>query len=142
MADHVLIRRRDAAQATRDRFIDVPFAWGSADCGKMVAFHLRQLGIAAGLSKAGSYSSAIGAKRALERLGVSSLAERLDVLGLQQIAPAFAIVGDIISMPSVGPIDALAIAMGNGRVLAYHEVAPGATILQPIKMLTAWRVLA
>lgn len=142
MTDHHLIRRQRAAEAVRDAFIDVPHAWGSYDCGKMVAAHLRHFGIAAGVSKAGSYRTMIGAQRALKRLGVSSLAERLDQLGLMRIAPAYALIGDIIELPSTGPLDAMSIVLGNGRVLGYHELALGATILQPVTMLAAWRVPA
>jgi hypothetical protein len=44
-------------------------------------------------------------------------------------------------MPSADSFDALAIALGNGRVLGYHDDAPGgATVLQPVLFITAWRV--
>ena len=140
--DHALIRRRDAAQVTLDRYLDKPFRWGEFDCGRMVAHHLRQFGIPAGLGKAGRYTTAIGARRALQRLGVGSIAEQLDRLGLARIAPAAALIGDLIAMPSEGPLDALAIAVGNGRVLGFHELTPGATVLQPLRVLDAWRVPA
>jgi hypothetical protein len=34
---------------------------------------------------------------------------------------------------------ALAMAVGNGRVLSYHEDLDGADIVQPIQYLAAWR---
>ncbi len=139
MSEHVLIRRRDAAQATLAQFEGRPFAWGKFDCAKMVAFHLRQLDQSPGAAKAGSYSTAIGARRALTRLGVRTLAELLD-RRFAQITPAATIVGDIIALPSVGPLDAIGIALGNGRLLAYHEDAVGAVVLQPMQLLAAWRV--
>lgn len=139
-----MVARVDAAQATLDRFKDQPFQWGRYDCAKMVAFHLRKMGHQIGISKAGSYSSALGAKRALSRLGWPSLSYALDeVLHLERIAPAFIVTGDIIQMPSEGPIDALAIALGNGRAISYHEHEIGAVVVQPVieKIVTAWRIL-
>lgn len=141
MGDHGLILRRDAAQATLARFEDQPFAWGRFDCAKMLAFHLRGMGISPGSGKAGSYSTAIGARRALTRLGVSSLADLLD-RRFERIAPAAALVGDVVALPSTGKLDAIGIVLGNGRLLAYHEDAIGAVVVQPLKMVGAWRIAA
>lgn len=143
-SQHVIIARVDAAQATLNRFKDQPFAWGRYDCAKMVAFHLRKLGHQIGISKAGSYSTALGARRALNRLGWSSLSYGLDeVLHLERIAPARLVVGDIIQMPSESNTDALAIALGNGRAFAYHEDEAGAIVVQPVieSIVAAWRVV-
>ncbi|MFZ3485279.1 DUF6950 family protein [Sphingomonas sp. 3-13AW] len=134
-----LVVLRDAAQATLDRFVDVPFAWGKADCGKMLAFHLRQLGHELRLAKLGSYKTAIGATRALRRMGVASLAEALDQR-YPRIAPAEAIVGDVISLPSTGKLDAIGICVGNGRALAFHESVAGAVVVDPLEVLASWRV--
>src|SRR3546814_15608540 len=70
---HPLERRRIATQAAVDRFKDEPFAWGRFDCGKMVAFHLRKMGKPIAHAKAGSYSDALGAARAMKRLGFDNL---------------------------------------------------------------------
>lgn len=139
-----MVARRDAAQATLDRFKDQPFEWGRYDCAKMVAFHLRKIGLQIGISKAGSYGTALGAKRALNRLGWPSLSHAFDeILHLERIAPAFLVTGDILQMPSEGPMDALAIALGNGRAIAYHEEEVGAVVVQPVieHIVAAWRVL-
>lgn len=138
--NHALVCRRDAAQATLDRFGDQPFTWGKRDCCRMVAFHLKLLGYRPQLAKGGTYSSLLGATRALARAGVESLAAALDALSLPRIAPAAAIVGDIIAIPSEGPLDALAVALGNGRALAYHQDLPNAVVVQPLEMVAAWRV--
>ncbi len=138
-----MVARRDAAQATLDRFKDQPFVWGRFDCAKMVAFHLRQLGHQVGISKAGSYSSALGAKRALARLGWPNLSFAIDdILQLKRIAPAFVVVGDLIQLPGEGPMEAMAIALGNGRALAYHQDEAGAVVVAPVmtEIVTAWRV--
>jgi len=138
---HVILTRRDAAQATLDRFGGKPFAWGRFDCAKMTAFHLRQMGLhkGLGLAKAGRYSSALTAKAALARAGHASLAAALDGIGLERIAPASALVGDILQLPGDG-FDAMAIALGNGRCIAYHQDAEGAVVVQPVEVSAAWRV--
>ena len=141
MSEHVLILRRNAAQATLLRFEGQPFAWGRFDCAKMLAFHLRAMNLSPASAKAGSYSTAIGARRALGRIGAKSLAELLDVR-FARIAPAAALIGDIVSLPSTGKLDAIGIALGNGRLLSYHEDAVGAIVVQPVQMLAAWRIVA
>ena len=132
-------RRVAVTQATVDRFKDQPFKWGKNDCGRMVAFHLRKLGYGMKMAKAGSYSSALGARRALKRLGFTDVLEAVDSYGLARIAPAAVVVGDIVALPGDSNMGALAVSVGNGRVLAYHEDADGATIVQPVEFLAAWR---
>jgi len=139
-AQHEMTRRVEAAQATLDRFIDKPFTWGKNDCARMVAFHLRKLGHRPALAKAGSYRSALSARAALKRLGHEGLADALDALGLARIPPAAAVVGDILEIPGSDALGALAVAVGNGRVIGYHEDATGAVVVQPTSFLSAWRV--
>lgn len=139
---NILLAQRDAAQATLDQFIGKPIEWGRYDCAKMVIFHLRQLGVSLSIAKAGRYSTAIGAVRALKRLGFTTLAEVLDDRGLMRISPASRIAGDIIEMPGDEGPGALSICVGNGRVFGYHESLVGADVLQPLEMLAAWRPLA
>lgn len=142
IAPSPILKRRDAAQATLDRFKDVPFKWGKNDCVRLVAFHLRKLGINPKLANAGSYGSLLGAKRALARAGFATIAEAVDSLGFERITPAAAAVGDIIEWPAENELGALAIAVGNGRVVAYHQDAEGAAVLQLLQFVTAWRVPA
>ena len=40
----VMIRRRDAAQASIDRFSGQAFVLGKVDCARLAAFHQRQCG--------------------------------------------------------------------------------------------------
>lgn len=139
MAPHPLIVRRDAAQATLDRFRGQPFAWGRVDCGKMLHFHLRQLGRAIALGEASAYTTLLGATRALRKLGHASLPDALDA-HFPQVAPAAAIVGDALALEADTPLGAITIALGNGRVLGFHEEAAGAEVLQPHQVLAAWRL--
>jgi hypothetical protein len=69
------------------------------------------------------------------------LRDALGAIGLEEIAPAAAIVGDVMMLPAVDDLGALGVCLGNGRVLIYHEeIATGAVVAQPIEMVTAWRV--
>jgi hypothetical protein len=137
----VLLRRQQAAQAAVDRFKGQPLIYGRNDCVRLAAFVLRRMGHHPQLAKAGSYSTALGAARALERVGFQDLAAAVDALGLARIAPAAAWVADLVLLPAEGPFGgALSVAVGNGRVLGYHEDVDGADILQPVQYLAAWRV--
>lgn len=144
----VMVRRVTAAQATLDRWKDVPFQWGKADCATMIAGHLRSLGLKLRIGKAGSYKTALSARAALKRAGFESVAAAMDAHGFVRIPPAAAVVGDIL-MLSGDPddnalgFDALSVAMGNGRVLCWHPDAEGAVVCQPppIMLVTAWAVL-
>ncbi len=136
-----MLRRQRAAQATVDRFRSVPFAYGKTDCARLAAFVLRQMGYKPGLAKAGSYSSALGAVRALKRLGHDDLPSALDALSLLRIPPIAALPADLIMLPGEGAFGgAIAMAVGNGRVLGYHEDLDGADILQPVEFVGAWRL--
>jgi hypothetical protein len=137
----VLLRRQQAAQAAVDRFKGQPLAYGKNDCVRLAAFVLRKMGHRPQLAKAGSYSTALGAARALQRTGFDDLAAAVDALRLPRIAPAAAWVADLVLLPAEGPFGgALSVAVGNGRVLGYHEDVDGADILQPVHYLAAWRL--
>lgn len=142
-----LILRRDAAQAVLDRFNGKPLEFGARDCVQMGAMALRQMGYPNPLKGSRPYRGEVGALRslavALKRAGGpdgGSLADLLDALQLERIAPAEALMADLIGYPADGawPI-ALGVAVGNGRAIAYApdgfarvgEIAPA---------VTAWRV--
>lgn len=134
-----MIRRVAAVQATIDRFRDKPLKLGTDDCVRMAAFALRKQGVRASLLKAGSYSSEVGARRVMKRLGYETLADAVDALGLPRIAPAMALPGDILSLRSKEGDVALTVAVGNGRVLGFWEAAGVCTVFQPVEYADAWR---
>lgn len=136
-----LILRVEAAQATVDRFSGKPLVYGQDDCARMAAFCLRQLGVSAPLLKGGAYKTELGAARALKRAGYATLSDAVDALGLPRIAPASCLPGDLMALPSDDPDRiGLAVALGNGRVLAFWEGAGGlCTVVQPLIYAHAWR---
>lgn len=140
-ADHVLIRKRDAAQAALDHWSLQDFALGKADCAQMAARHLRMLGKSIRLPPKGSYRSVPGALRAMRKLGFASLAEWIDSAGVERIAPARVVAGDVLQLPAEHPLGGLAIALGNGAAVAWMEDVPGGAItIRPLLFLNAWRV--
>lgn len=136
-----LIRRQRAVDATQERFRGKAFAWGSVDCAKMVAFHLKQLGHKVRLSKAGQYKTAMGARAALKRLGYDDLPAALDGHGFERIPLAYALLGDIVSFACDHEIGALGIVVGNGNMLAFHELHDQPVIMTMGQIDTTWRVI-
>lgn len=136
-----LVRRRDAAQKTLDIWSKRPMRLGTSDCVRMAAAHLRMLGHRVKLPASGSYRTANSALKALRARGFDSVEAALDAMGLKRIAPAAAIVGDIIMLPGVDRLGGLAICLGNGRVVAYHEDVAAAAVLQPVEYIAAWSAL-
>jgi hypothetical protein len=138
---HPLNRRVDAAQKTLDRFKGHPFKFGRFDCAQMVFFHLRAIRKPLKeAGRAGTYHSLLGGVKELKKAGHDSLASLLDA-HFERIPPAAALVGDLVAMPGLEGPGALTVAMGNGRVLGYHEDAEGAVVMQPLETLAAWRVV-
>lgn len=138
-----LLQRHAVTAETLKRWQGRAFAWGTADCARLVLCHLKRCGARPVLGKAGTWRSAVGAARALERAGFARLADALDAVPLARIAPAAAMQGDIVALPSEDRFDALGIVLGNGRVLSWIEGGEdhGCTVLQPLAPpLVAWRV--
>lgn len=135
-----MIARVAAAQATLDQWKGKPFKLGRADCVRVAASHLRRMGHRVKLPPAGSYATARSALKALKERGFANLAEAMDGAGFERIAPAAALPGDIIAMPSLGEVGALVIALSNGRVAGFHEDIVGVEVLQPNEYIAAWRV--
>lgn len=117
-----MVRRVAAAEAAVRRFSGAPFKWSSNDCARLAAFTLRRLGHKPPMPRAGSYNSPRAALKALKAAGFDSLEAALDSF-LPRVTPASAKPGDIMAFPSDGDHQgwtALAVYVGNGRVLAFH----------------------
>lgn len=138
---NILEKRRAATQATIDRFNDNPFEWGKFDCAKMVAFHLRKMGKPIAHAKAGSYSDALGAKRAIRRLGFEDMGELMSSKFVE-IPPAACLLGDVIEFKADNPLGALGIALGNNAVFCYSEEVPEGPVSARIhEAVRAWRIV-
>ena len=132
-----LSERRDAVEATLARFAGRPFAFGVCDCGLMVIAHLKAMGWP--IRTGGTWKTALGLKRFLRRHGGSGAA-CIDGWGVPRIAPAMALIGDVVELPGETEFGSFGVAIGNGRVLAFHQDVDGAAILQPNDPpLAAWR---
>lgn len=118
---HPLDRRVTATNKTLARFEGRPFKWGSVDCAKVAAFHMRQFGHKPPPASSLRYRSAILARKCLKDLGCETLPEMIDQMGLVPKVPAAAIVGDIVSFPADDPLGAVGIVIGNGNMFAFHE---------------------
>lgn len=133
--------RVEAIAAVAERFEGKPLDLGKDDCIHMIAFGLKAMKVKTKtkLNKLGSYATAAGALRALRRSGFDSLRDAISGQGLKEIAPAFALPGDIIAMPAKeGEEVALAFAASGGRAFAFWNGK--AQFVQPLEYVTAWRV--
>lgn len=129
-----------ATSATVDRFMGQPFALGKYDCARMVAFHLKQLGFKHSLLKAGSYSTEVGARRALRNMGVSSLSEIMDRHFPRLDSPAEARVGDVVcALGEGGTGDAMAIRLHRQNALGFLDGVCGEVVIN--QYVAAWRVV-
>ena len=135
-----LVRRQKAVQATMERFRGKGFSFGSVDCAKLAAFHLKQMGHKVRLSKAGQYKTLLGAQAALRRLGYETLPDAMDGHGFARIAPAAALMGDIVTFACDHPIGALGIVAGNGNMLCFHELHDQPVVMTMGQIDAAWRI--
>jgi len=142
-----LIHRVEATQQTIDQHFMKPFEWRAEDCAHLVWSHLDSLGIENRRAEGQPYSNYRGAVKALKAMGWTDMRGLLADHNFEEIAPASAIVGDILAIHSdkkSGPMKyALGVAIGDGRVLAYADngEAGPRCLFGPIDFAThAWRV--
>lgn len=132
-----LVERRDATEATKQWFASRPFDWRrSSTCVHMVRRHLAAMGHR--VPPVPRFRSEPGAIAALKAKGWKDLEQMLDSF-LPRIAPAEAIVGDVVQLPSEGALGALCVVVGNGRVMGYAEGHDALTVAQPMAFAGAWR---
>ncbi len=141
-----LHNRAPIIQQFIDGWYDVNFEWGMRDCVCLAVSALWVLGFKVNF-KTGMYKNETGAIRAIRKAGYNNLIEAIDDQEfLERVPVASAVIGDIIGMklPEIEIWPALAIAVGNGRVLGFYDHGDGfnkCIIMQP-KILDdciAWR---
>ncbi len=140
-----LFERVTATQRTIDDHLHKPFIWGELDCAILATNHLANLGYTTRLKEAGNYRTELGAIRALKRLGYNDLADIGDAMGFERIAPAAALVGDIVGLrggTEAREWTAIGVCVGNGRVIAFADAGNGPRCeWGPIEACKiAWRV--
>lgn len=133
------VLRAAATAATFDRFNGQPLVLGKTDCARMVAFHLKQLGLKPPLLKAGYYSTEVGARRALMRMGVSSLSEIMDQHFERWDSPAEARLGDVCCVRGKTLGDSMQIVLHRNHVLGLNEGVFAELVV--LEHLYAWKVV-
>lgn len=147
-----LLKRQEATQKTIAKYKGARFDFGdtNVDCGQVMLFHLRALGVKIPKTKLKSYHDARSAKKALkDAYGVTTLAQAADKFCAGRIKPSEAIVGDIIQLPAAEDtqkLGALTIYLGNGLILAFEEsvselVVARMTNAEGAQPIQAWRAI-
>lgn len=131
--------RAAATSKTFEKFNQKPLVLGKTDCARMVAFHLRQLGHKFSLLKGGHYSTEVGARMALKKLGVSSLSEIMDQ-HFPRIPFAEARTGDVACVRGAGDMgETMQVVLRRQNVLGLKDGwFAELTVIEP---LYAWRVV-
>ncbi|MFZ4605148.1 MAG: DUF6950 family protein [Caulobacter sp.] len=139
------VLRAAVAQAAVDEFAGKALVMGRCDCARLVTFVLERFGVDTGLGRFGDYRSETGAYRALRRTGFGSMEEAIESLGLERIAPARRLPGDLLSLPGSGAVAAMHVALSNGVTLGWGEGASGCTTWRPVldagADIRCWRAL-
>ena len=113
-----LIRRRDATEKTRKKYVNKEFSWKDGiSCIHMIRSHALNMGHKP--PKLPRIRSAIGAKRALKQNDWASVSEMMDA-HFARIAPAQMMLGDVAALPSEDGFGALIICAGH-KMLGYHD---------------------
>ena len=126
-----LAQRAAATQKTFDKFKGKPFSWKEASCAHLLRTHLRNMGHRP--PKMPKFQSAVGAKRAIEEMGATDLVSLCEVLGLAEISPAKALVGDVAVLPGDdSPFDAIVVSAGNGKFMGWHGAVEGLVMIDDV----------
>ena len=141
-----LLRRQRIVGACANLHLGRPFKWGVRECVRLARLAMIEGGHGCPLLKGKKYTTALGAARVMKRSGFESLVQAMDATGLARIAPARALPGDIVALPTDAPGPwgcALSVAMGNGAFLAYwgaEESSWCGAAVRDLEPMAAWRV--
>lgn len=118
-----LDRRREATQATIDKFKGLPLDWSEGrHCVKLAHYHLRQMGWRSPkLPTLPVVHSAFAAKKALKERGWGNVADMLDaVLGKgSRIPAAMMLTGDVAITPGDEGFDCVMICIGPRTMMGF-----------------------
>lgn len=143
-----LALRGAVTETVIELFRERTFDWREPHCINLA----RAQGIAMGydLPPVPRFETAQGARRALKKMGVNSVAELLDLWFERHSAPAFARIGDLLLLPGETELglrdDALAgvgIADGLGNIFGWHSSDPtklSAVTAAQAHFVAAWKL--
>ena len=139
-----LAERAARTEQVLARFRDKPFDWAGANCIRLARAQAVALGHE--LPPVPLFRSALGARKALAKQGVESVAGLLDKFLPRHRAPAFAVIGDLAIGPAAEAhgLEAVGVLDGYGNLFGWHE-ASGFQRLETIKfahadIVAAWRL--
>lgn len=134
-----MIHRQQATQATMDKYRNRKFDWKSkATCLHLAWFHLRRMKRKPPtLPQIGSL---LAAKRELAKRGWKDVGDILDAIGLKRIPPAAMLLGDLAMLEDDSGLGGIAVNMGGGKAIAWHEDAEGMVVIDMLRIAAAWRV--
>lgn len=128
-----LLRRQAATNATLTKYRGRPLDFTTADCIRMIRFHLLQMGHKP--PPLPRYRSATGARRALLKVG--GMVALFDSL-LPRIPYSRMLDGDIAVMAGTDGLEAGVIRAGH-KVIGWHEDRDEMVNLIPLDIIAAWR---
>ncbi len=127
-----LLRRQSALEQTLEKYRDAPLDYKTADCARMLRFHLLKMGHKPpALPK---YQSATGAIRALRNGGIIAVLDSF----LTRIPHARMLPGDVAVLEGENGMDAGVICVGF-KVIGFHEGSEVMVNLIPLEVKAAWR---
>ena len=143
MSQHIdLNARTRAVKACKQKFENQCLDWGRADCVKLAALAMLKQGITGPLLRGVRYSSEATALKRLQDMNCASLGAAMDATGLVRIAPARALPGDILGLPSLSPDWDVALAIVETNRAAFGFFGPDhrGQSIRPLEIVCAWRV--
>lgn len=117
---HGPIVRQSVASAVKAAFEGRELVWGGCDCAILAQAAAGPLGYDLNLARFGNYRNLRGAWRALRSDGLENTDGILDAAGLPRIAPARALVADIIGLGMPGEMISLGVYLGGQKILLFE----------------------
>lgn len=117
---HGPIIRQAVATAVTAAFEGRELRWGECDCAILAQAAAGPLGHDLDLARFGNYRNLRSAWRALKADGLENTDGILDAAGLPRIAPARALVADIIGLGVPGEMISLGVYLGGQKILLFE----------------------
>ena len=114
-----LVRRQIAVAETLKQFRGRPMAWGKrwGNCAALLAYHLQAMGHPA--EPVPPLRNLLAARRDLDRRGCETIAGVVDAQGLERIAPAMMLLGDVGYRSSADGLGGVLICAGPRKMIGW-----------------------